>query len=228
MHAPSISLIFVLIAALCAVSCTSTKPPGQAEVWSNGHLAFRAAPKWKSAAYVNEEVVAVLRPETTSIKISIAEQRGLLLHEGEHVAVDFPVSTGRRAFPTKPGDYQVIDKRRHHKSNLYGNYVAAETGKLLKYDADSTKDPLPEGAVFHGSPMPYFMRLTNQGLGLHVGKVPGYPASHGCIRVPSSIMPKVFALTPMRTPVKVQPEGFGLPEPTPAPVSPSAAVATAR
>ena len=211
---PNPRLFAVLALSLAAVSCTHLKPT-QARVWERNHQTFRADPKWKGKAFVNEEVEALLTPETVSIKISLAEQRGLLLYQGEHVAIDFPVSTGRKAFATKPGDYNVIDKQLDHRSNLYGNYLDATTNKVIQADVDTTQDKKPEGAIFEGSHMPYFMRLTGAGLGMHIGKVPGYPASHGCIRVPGGIMPRIYKHSPMRTAVTVMPESFGFPEPPP-------------
>ena len=53
--------------------------------------------------------------------------------------------------------------------------------------------------------MPYWMRLSYGGIGMHRGKVPRYPASHGCIRMPSSVAPTVFANTPPGTPVDIVP-----------------------
>lgn len=204
----------VLAAALAGISCQSLKPT-QASLWQQQHLAFRAQPKWKGKSFVNEEVDALLTPATTSIRISIPEQRGLLLYQGEHVAIDFPVATGRRAFPTKPGDYNVLAKETRHHSNLYGKYIDPTTKDVLAADVDVTRDPKPEGALFVGSPMPYFLRLTNAGLGMHVGRVPGYPVSHGCIRVPSGVMPRIYRKMPLGAPVSVIATSFDLPEPNP-------------
>jgi len=51
--------------------------------------------------------------------------------------------------------------------------------------------------------MLYFMRLTNEGVGMHVGILPGYPASHGCIRMPSEIAPQIYVRVKLGTPVQV-------------------------
>ncbi len=223
----ALPVLAMLAAALAGISCQSLKPT-QADLWEEKHLAFRAEPKWKGKSFVNEEVDALLTPETASIRISIPEQRGLLLYNGEHVAVDFPVATGRRAFPTKPGDYNVLAKEPSHHSNLYGKYIDATTKDVLESDVDVTQDPKPEGALFVGSPMPYFLRLTNAGLGMHVGRVPGYPVSHGCIRVPSGIMPRIYRKMPLGAPVSVIAASFGLPEPTPKAKAKAQAVVSAR
>lgn len=208
---PPMSVLFrPMMAAFSAAlfvlpSCRSlpTAEEKQSAAWQLQHDAFRQGAGWKKDSYVNDEVVAKLTPETTSMRVQLWEQRGLLLHAGRDVAIDFPISSGRRAFPTKPGSYKVIDKKEKHSSNLYGKYVEIGTGKVLNSDVDTTVDKMPENARYVGSSMPYFLRLTNTGLGLHVGVVPGYPASHGCVRVPRKIMPKVYSLVPKGTPVEI-------------------------
>ena len=60
------------------------------------------------------------------------------------------------------------------------------------------KDPKPPGTHFQGTPMPYFMRIVS-GTGLHAGYLPGYPASHGCIRLPQHIAKALFNTAPARS-----------------------------
>ncbi|MFM7181899.1 MAG: L,D-transpeptidase family protein [Verrucomicrobiales bacterium] len=199
-------LLATFSAALLVLPSCNTIPSAekkQSAAWQLQHDTFRQGEKWKKDSFVNEEVVAKLTPENTTMRVQLWEQRGLLLHADNDIAIDFPISSGRRAFPTKPGSYKVIDKKLKHSSNLYGKYVELETGKVLNSDVDTTVDKMPENARYVGSSMPYFLRLTNTGLGLHVGIVPGYPASHGCVRVPGKIMPKVFSLVPKGTPVEI-------------------------
>lgn len=73
------------------------------------------------------------------------------------------VSTGKAGYGTPSGVYPVLQKARHHRSSTYNN-----------------------------APMPYMLRLTWQGVALHGGHLPGYPASHGCIRLPHEFAPRVF------------------------------------
>ena len=202
---PRHALIALAAATLVLPSC-KTMPSAeskQSTAWDMQHDAFRATPTWKKDSYVNEAVVALLKPENTSVNIHLYEQRGLLLHNERDIAIDFPVSSGRRAFPTKPGTYTVLEKKLKHSSNLYGKYVEKETGKVIDSDVDTSTDPQPENANYVGSPMPNFLRLSNHGLGMHIGIVPGYPASHGCVRVPRKIMPKVYDLVPRGTTVTI-------------------------
>jgi len=65
------------------------------------------------------------------------------------------------------------------------------------------KDPKPAGASFRGAPMPYFMRITPTGVGMHAGFLPGFPASHGCIRMPERMAEIFFANVSHGTPVRV-------------------------
>jgi lipoprotein-anchoring transpeptidase ErfK/SrfK len=76
------------------------------------------------------------------------------------------VSTGQSGFRTPSGIYSVIGKSRYHRSNIYS-----------------------------GAPMPWMQRITWSGIAMHAGVVPGYPASHGCIRLPYSFAPVMFNLT---------------------------------
>ena len=85
-----------------------------------------------------------------------------------------PCSTGRRGYSTKRGQFVITNKERNHRSTIY------------KVD------------------MPYFMRLSCLDFGMHAGVVPNYPASHGCIRLPSEAARKFFSEIPIGTLVTVQ------------------------
>jgi lipoprotein-anchoring transpeptidase ErfK/SrfK len=89
---------------------------------------------------------------TLHVIVSIDQQRATLYANGTAVA-STKVSTGTKSHPTPMGVFTIIQKNRHHVSNLYG------------------------------APMPYMQRLTWSGTALHTGPLPGYPASHGCIRL---------------------------------------------
>lgn len=86
------------------------------------------------------------------------------VYEGENQIYSSPVSTGKRGYRTRQGKFVVTNKYRHWKSTIYG------------------------------SSMPYFQRLSASDFGFHVGNLPGYAASHGCIRMPWSGAKKFFSL----------------------------------
>jgi hypothetical protein len=66
-----------------------------------------------------------------------------------------------------------------------------------------TKDRRPRGAVFRGAPMPYFLRIHGS-IGMHAGYLPGYPASHGCIRLPKQMAVRFYRNAAIGTPVVIR------------------------
>ncbi len=136
-----------------------------------------------------------------SIVINLSKQTASFYKGGKLVGVS-AVSSGREEFATPAGTYKIIQKNIDHKSNLYGEYVDA-SGTVVQKDVDVKKDPCPPGARFAGAPMPYFMRLTNTGVGMHQGFLPGVPDSHGCIRMPEKMVKIYWANAPLGTPVSV-------------------------
>jgi L,D-transpeptidase catalytic domain len=99
------------------------------------------------------------------IIVSIADQRISVYDDGALIARS-SVSTGVPRHPTPSGVFSVIGKKRWHRSNLYSN-----------------------------APMPYMQRITWSGIALHEGVVPGYPASHGCIRLKKDFAVRLWHLT---------------------------------
>ena len=118
--------------------------------------------------------------------------------------MDYPVSTGNKNFPTPAGEYEVLEKTKAKKrSNLYGKIYDAE-GTVVNSNADSSKDTIPEGGRFEGALMSSWMRITWDGIGMHRGKVPRYPASHGCIRTYYKAVDTVYDKVAIGTPVVVR------------------------
>ena len=112
-----------------------------------------------------ENGALVSTDDPMTIVVSLPNQRAQI-YRGTSLVTTTAVSTGKRGHSTKAGIYSILEKRRRHYSNLY-----------------------------NGAPMPWMQRLTWTGTALHAGVVPGYPASHGCIRLPYSFAPKLFAMT---------------------------------
>ena len=134
-----------------------------------------------------------------SLKVDLSEQRAYFYKGGELVGVSV-ISSGREGFGTTTGNFRIIQKDRHHKSTLYGDYVDAHSGEVVKKDVDINRDRRPPGAVFDGAKMPFFMRIVG-GTGMHEGFLPGYPASHGCIRMPGFMAEHYFENVSVGTPV---------------------------
>jgi pyruvate/2-oxoglutarate dehydrogenase complex dihydrolipoamide acyltransferase (E2) component len=107
------------------------------------------------------------------VVVSLPQQKAYVFEDGSLVATS-PVSTGKKGHETPVGTFRILQKKVHHRSNRYSN-----------------------------APMPYMQRLTWQGVALHAGSLPGYPASHGCIRLPRSFAKKLYNLTDFSTSVTV-------------------------
>ncbi len=149
-----------------------------------------------------------------TIYVDLTGQKAYVV-QGDWVEAITRISSGRRGFRTPSGSYTISQKNPNHKSNLYGNYVDG-SGKVLRADVDVRTDPVPEGGHFAGSPMPNFMRLREfrnrvHGVGLHAGLLPGYAASHGCIRLPYPMSKWLYDHSPAGTPVKII-DTYPLPE----------------
>ena len=138
---------------------------------------------------------------TPSITISLHEQKAYFFKGGVLVGVS-AISTGREGHGTSPGIFKITQLDKGHASNLYGDYADAN-GTVVKANVSVGIDPLPVGAHFVGASMPYFMRF-DQGTGLHAGFLPGYPASHGCIRMPKAMAEEFFHSVAIGTPVTVK------------------------
>ena len=139
--------------------------------------------------------------EPVSIVVSLSRQRAYLMVGGK-VAIDTPISSGRRNGWTPKGEFVILEKDPNHFSSLYGDFIDG-AGRIVRSGVSSRIDAAPSGTRFRGSPMKYFLRLTPQGVGMHAGILPGYPASHGCIRLPRDMAELIYGKVGVKTPVTV-------------------------
>ena len=114
------------------------------------------------------------------------------------------VASGLKSHPTPAGHFEVLEKSANKRSNLYGK-VLGKGGRVLSSNAKAGKGQFPSGARFEGASMPYYLRLTYDGVGLHAGPIPhpGRPASHGCIRLPAKLAPVLFEHVGVGTQVSI-------------------------
>lgn len=105
--------------------------------------------------------------EPVTVTVSIPLQRAYVFRGSTLIGVS-TVSTGKPGHETPTGEFEILQKKVMHKSNLYDD-----------------------------APMPFMQRLTWDGIALHAGNIPGRPASHGCVRLPSAFAKKLFAATEM-------------------------------
>ena len=129
---------------------------------------------------INQSVLKQLTTENVHIVVSIPKQRAYLM-AGEQIAVDGPISSGKRGHSSPTGHMHVLEKDPNHHSSLYGDFVD-NSGRIVRAGVSARIDSAPSGTHFAGAAMKWFLRLTEDGVGMHIGILPGYPASHGCIR----------------------------------------------
>ncbi|HEX4085664.1 MAG TPA: L,D-transpeptidase [Chthoniobacteraceae bacterium] len=137
-----------------------------------------------------------------SILVELHAQRAYLIKDGDIVA-ESRISTGREGYHTPAGRFHVILKDQDHRSSVYG-YYADDDGNCLMDNIDIRKDRKPPGAHFIGASMPYFLEFS-PGYGLHAGYLPGFPASHGCVRMPYWEARQFFSEADVGTPLVVKP-----------------------
>jgi lipoprotein-anchoring transpeptidase ErfK/SrfK len=134
-----------------------------------------------------------------SIEIDLQQQTAYLLRNGRAV-FSTPISSGRYGHLTETGSFKVIEKELNHHSNIYGKIVD-RYGRTVVADADVDMR-VPRGCRFVPAPMRYFVRFDGAN-GLHAGILPGYPASHGCVRLPDQSAIAIFNAVDVGTPVTV-------------------------
>ncbi|NTJ42110.1 L,D-transpeptidase family protein [Agrobacterium larrymoorei] len=112
-------------------------------------------------------VQAAFASDARSMQVVVSKsEQSLSLYEGGELVATSKVSTGKPGHDTPSGIFSILDKRKYHESNIYS-----------------------------AAPMPFMQRLTWSGIALHEGHVPNYPASHGCIRLPSKFAKSLYGTT---------------------------------
>lgn len=177
-------LSFVLIIGLGFTSCATTPPvPKKAD---------RIMYQWHDDG----------GPGEITISISLREQIATIYRGGREIGWCY-VATGKEGRNTSAGSYTITEKIVDKHSNAYG-WIENEYGEVTNGDA-TPRSPVSAGERYMPAPMPYWMRLTNYGIGMHVGNIPqpGEPASHGCIRMPKDFVPTLFNAVKVGTRVKI-------------------------
>jgi hypothetical protein len=133
------------------------------------------------------------------VLIDLTAQRAFIL-EHERVKLCAPIASGKDGWRTPTGHFHIISKDLDHRSGSFG-LIVDNFGRIM--DASATPATrLPAGGHYEPAPMPYFMEFAPM-VGLHAGHLPGYPASHGCVRMPVDLAEKFFSLVSVGTPVTV-------------------------
>src|SRR2546423_1206499 len=155
----------------------------------------------QEAMKVNQNFLKQATPDNTRIVVSIPKQRAYLMI-GEEIVADGPVSSGKRGHESPQGDMRVLEKDPNHHSSLYGDFVD-HSGRIVRAGVSARADSAPSGTHFAGAAMKWFLRLTEDGVGMHIGILPGYPASHGCIRESAEGAKLFYDRVKVGTPVDV-------------------------
>jgi lipoprotein-anchoring transpeptidase ErfK/SrfK len=150
---------------------------------------------------VNQALLKQATADNTHIVVSIPRQRAYLMI-GQQIAADGPISSGKRGHSSPTGHLHVLEKDPNHHSNLYGDFVD-RSGRIVRAGVSARIDVAPSGTHFEGAAMKWFLRLTEDGVGMHIGILPGYPASHGCIRQSSEGAKLFYDHAKVGTPVDV-------------------------
>jgi len=136
-----------------------------------------------------------------SIIVQLSKQEAHLYRGGAEVA-EARISTGREGHGTPIGQFTVIRKDADHCSSLYGSYVD-DSGTVVTHFVDVRKTAKPSNTHLVGASMPFFLEFS-PGYGLHAGYLPGYPASHGCVRMPYWKARQFFDAAKIGTPVTIE------------------------
>jgi lipoprotein-anchoring transpeptidase ErfK/SrfK len=131
---------------------------------------------------INQSLLKEATPDNVHVVVSLPKQRAFLM-TGDQIVIDSPISSGKRGHSSPTGHFSVLEKDPNHRSNIYGDFVD-RSGRTVRAGISAKIDAAPSGTHYVGASMKWFMRLTAEGVGMHIGILPGYPASHGCIRMP--------------------------------------------
>ena len=186
-----------------------------ASAWAQGKSAPAVPPPKKPMAkpskliyhqpppIVNKDLESVITQENSRAVVSLSKQR-IYLMTGDQIYIDSPISSGKAGHTTPSGQFAVREKDPDHRSSIYGDFVDGK-GRTVRSGISSKIDSAPSGTRYVGASMKWFCRLTDTGVGFHVGILPGYAASHGCVRLPSEIAPLIYAKVKIGTPVRIEP-----------------------
>ena len=137
--------------------------------------------------------------QQTRVIINLTEQAAYLIEDGR-VAIVSPIASGKDGWGTPIGNFRIVSKDLNHRSGSFGLIVDLH-GRIVNPNA-SPGSEVPAGCCYLPAPMPYFMEFSMY-IGMHAGYLPGYPASHGCVRMPRDLASEFFARVQIGTPVRV-------------------------
>ena len=197
---------FSTLAVVLVLLLGGFAPEASAQIWGSrsANAPMRKASDMigrQPGPKIDKDLEAVINSSNSHVRISLSKQRVYLM-TGDQVYIDSPISSGKAGHATPRGSFTVSEKDADHRSSIYGNFVD-RNGRIVRAGVSTRIDSAPSGTRYSGAPMWWFCRLTNGGVGMHTGILPGYPASHGCIRLPAEIAPLIYAKVRVGTRVVV-------------------------
>lgn len=201
MTSPKKPVAFLLASGLAVLlsSCSSNLSYNSALRQTSPPISTKAAPNEANYSYWSDP-----QPEAPlHVRLDLSDQTASFYRAGIKVGQS-RVATGKAGHSTPTGSFTILEKVANKRSNLYGRIFDAQ-GNVVVSDADTRIHRVPSGGRYIGAPMPYWMRLTGHGVGMHVGAIPnpGHPASHGCVRMPAEMARTLFAKAPVGTKVTI-------------------------
>ena len=135
----------------------------------------------------------------TRVIINLSDQRASLVQQGRITLVS-PIASGKTGWSTPRGNFSIFNKDIDHRSRSFGSVFDAY-GRMVNSNA-TPSSYVPRGGHYRPASMPYFMEFSPM-VGMHAGYLPGYPASHGCVRMPRDLAALFFERVQIGTPVTV-------------------------
>lgn len=216
---------WALIPVLLLAACTSVKKPQEQAAGSGEiprHVRSEDVAKvdeffkggGKGGFHPSADKTPALTAQNSAYVVELDQQRVYFYHGSDLIAAS-KIASGRAGYRTETGAYVIGQKNMNHRSNLYGSYVSSGGGTMVN-DVSTRFDPVPVGGRFVGASMKYFQRFElpaggTTAMGFHQGVVPGYPASHGCVRLPAHMAAWFFKVVQKGTPVYVNGKKYGVP-----------------
>lgn len=163
--------------------------------------AFKKRPDYRQTrdVYRNENLINTANGSNTQVRIDLSDQRAQMLVNGK-VAMDLPCCTGKFGKRTPAGNFTITSKITNKRSTIFGS-LYRKGRRVYKGDRRKYRGRYDR---YVGSSLPYWMRITNGGIGMHYSAyVHRYPGSNGCIRMPKAPIKTIFGKTKVGTPVQI-------------------------
>ena len=176
----------ITVLATAAATCAASQAEAALYYWTDSDSGYwrpgptvqqrRPKPRRHQAKKIEAPGKESVKPQGPLIIAISIDRQSLRIYDANGFFAETPISTGMKGHPTPMGVFSVIQKQKLHHSNIYS-----------------------------GAPMPYMQRITWSGIAIHAGVLPGYPASHGCIRMPMTFAVKMWNWTKLGARVVVTP-----------------------